>query len=587
MRLRVDDIARHPAVLALLWAGSVALVAAYVDHFWIPLDDGTLAQSAERVLAGELPHRDFGDPYTGLNAVVGALAFRFFGVSLAVLRIPLVVGYALWLPAVWLLCRRFADRGVSIACALLVAVTSVLAYPAAMPTWFGLFAVTWGLAFLVRALDRGDRRWLLAAGAAAGVSILFKITGVYFLAAALLTVAWRRTGGSGYAATCGVALLVFLGALARLVLPDARPSTLVHFFLPGLAVCVALAIRVRPRRLPSSESLRDLAADAGALLLGTAAPVAVFLIPYVLSGSVGAWLEGVVILPTRRLGSASSPPGLVSTVVPGIGAVGLAWLSNRLGESYRDLLGWILAGSLILALAFDDLLQGAVFSTLWYSVRAWIPPLTIWGALVALRTEDGAIFAVVSTTALWALVQFPYTAPAYLFYVAPLGILATLAVVHGLGPGARPVFSMVAVLWMFMGGGYTAGVIRSGDTLLSGPRGGIEVSTTDAFTYELLSASVAARMGEGRLWVTPDAPEVYFLTGHPNPTRTLYEFLEPEVSAPDLATVDVVVLNLRPLFSAPPDAALRRRLADAGFQAARALGPFEMWARRDTTQGGS
>ena len=99
------------------WAAAVTVVAALIGRYWIPLDDGTLAQSAERVLSGELPHRDFHDPYTGLNAVVGALAFRLFGVNLLSLRIPLVVGFALWLPAVWLLARRFGSLGPAFAAA--------------------------------------------------------------------------------------------------------------------------------------------------------------------------------------------------------------------------------------------------------------------------------------------------------------------------------------------------------------------------------------------------------------------------------------------------------------------------------------
>ncbi|HSM61548.1 MAG TPA: hypothetical protein VK849_12155, partial [Longimicrobiales bacterium] len=148
MTLRRAPLATRPLALALLWSGAVVTVAALVGRYWIPLDDGTLAQSAERVLGGELPHRDFADPYTGLNAVVGAVAFRLFGVTLASLRVPLVVGFAAWLPAVWLCARRFAPPGVALTATAVAAVLSVLTYPAAMPTWFALFAVTWGLLFL-------------------------------------------------------------------------------------------------------------------------------------------------------------------------------------------------------------------------------------------------------------------------------------------------------------------------------------------------------------------------------------------------------------------------------------------------------
>ena len=172
MPSRSDDLLGRPTALFILWAAGVAAILLVVQRFWIPLDDGTLAQSAERVLGGELPHRDFGDPYTGLNAMVGALAFRLFGVELSSLRIPLAAAFAVWLPGVWLVARRFAGPTVAVAATLLAAAMSVPAYPAAMPGWFGLFAATWGLWALLRYLDEGRRRWLVAVGATAGVSIL-------------------------------------------------------------------------------------------------------------------------------------------------------------------------------------------------------------------------------------------------------------------------------------------------------------------------------------------------------------------------------------------------------------------------------
>ena len=46
---------------------------------WIPSDEGTFGQSAERVLQGELPHKDFDEGYTGGLTHLHALAFRVAG----------------------------------------------------------------------------------------------------------------------------------------------------------------------------------------------------------------------------------------------------------------------------------------------------------------------------------------------------------------------------------------------------------------------------------------------------------------------------------------------------------------------------
>src|SRR5215831_17279135 len=68
------------AVDALCCLLAVAIGAAYIGHFawrqWLPWDDGTMAQAAERVLNGQLPHRDFNEPYTGGLTWLHAAAFH-------------------------------------------------------------------------------------------------------------------------------------------------------------------------------------------------------------------------------------------------------------------------------------------------------------------------------------------------------------------------------------------------------------------------------------------------------------------------------------------------------------------------------
>ncbi|GMV06832.1 MAG: hypothetical protein AMXMBFR53_31070 [Gemmatimonadota bacterium] len=601
MSSRLDAALRHPALPALTGAGLVAAMALLAGRYWIPLDDGTLAQSAERVLAGELPHRDFRDPYTGLNAVLGALGFKLFGVRLAVLRVPLAAGFALWLPAVWLLARRFLAPGAAVVAALLAVVLSVPAYPAAMPTWFGLYAVTWGAWALLRWMEGGSRGWLPFVGVAAGVALLFKVVGLYFLAAALLAVAWRRADGDRvYAALVGVGVLAFLALLGRLVLPGSGAAGTYHFFLPALALGVALVVRSRPRteRGPDRDvamdvGVRPILPDVGALLLGFLAPVAVFLVPYALSGALGAWFEGVFLLPGRRFQAAASPPGPAWTVVPGLAAVALAAGAARLSPVAERRATVAAAAGLAALLALDDHLDGAAMAALWYSLRGWIPALAFVGAAFLVkeggsappdrplpRRDGGPLFALLAAAALWGLVQFPYAAPAYFFYVAPLGVVATAACVRRGLLRAGPMLGLLAGVYLFLGAGYAAGVAATGTRALPGERGGIFVSEADAALYGRLMGLVTEHRGEGGLWAGPDAPEVWFLAGAPNPTPTLYEFLDPSPpSADGLATlfrendVQVVVVNTRPLFSAPlgPDV-LERVLAT--FPDGESVGPF-------------
>jgi hypothetical protein len=586
---RAATLLRHPAVLALLWAAAVGAMAALAGRFWIPLDDGTLAQSAERVLSGQLPHRDFGDPYSGLNAVLGAAAFKVLGVRLSSLRVPLVAAFALWLPAVWLLARRHLPVPEALAATALAAVLSVPAYPAAMPGWYALFAVTWGAWMLTRALEGGGRRWLVGAGAMAGIAVLFKVVGLYFLAAALLSVAWRRAApGLAFGATAVTAAAAFLLLLGWMALPGTGAAGAYHFFLPGLALCAALLARARgvPPGL-GAHGLIPLLADGAALTLGFAVPLVLFLIPYALTGGVSAWLEGVFLLPARRLDAASSPPGAPWTVLPGPVAVLLAVTAARLRPRAEQILALALAVLLAVALAADDMLGGAVMATLWYSVRGWIPALVAAGAVFAFaargRTADQLSpgeFALLASAGLWALVQFPYAAPAYFFYVAPLGVLATAAAVSAGILRRGPVLALLAGVALFLGAGYAAGVAVSASEPLGGPRGGIRVPPSDARLYGEVTILVRSHLDGGGLWAGPDAPEVYFLAGVPNPTPTLYEFLDRAPLTPAgldsvLASADiqVAVVNTRPLFSPALSPSSLERIVRA-FPESMSAGPF-------------
>ncbi len=557
-------------------------MAVLVRRFWIPLDDGTLAQAAERVLGGELPHRDFADPYTGLGAFIGALAFDLFGVNLLSLRVPLVVGFAIWLPAIWMVARRFAEPDVAMWVTVLAALLSVLTYPAAMPTWFGLYAVTWGLVALLAYVEGRRRRWLLAAGAAGGVAVLFKVVGLYFLAAALLTVAWTRADGSrGYRIVTVSSVGLFLFLLGRMVLPRTSVTGVYHFFLPSLCLGIAVTVRAwRRRAAPDRGGLGSLSLDGAVLLLGALAPVLLFLVPYAATGSVGTWLEGVFLLPGRRFESASSGPASPWTVSTGMAAVAFMVAGARLSGARARHLAIALGALMAAGLAVDDYLDGAVLSALWYSTRTWIPALTAVGAwqwLARWRAHDGepdptgAYVALVSTAALWSLVQFPYSSPAYFFYVAPLGVLATAGVLHAESrPRPGPVVGVLAAMCAFLGAGYVAGVAATGTTPLALERGGILVSEAEAERYQRLATVIQEHDRGGNIWAGPDAPEVYFLSGRPNRTPVLYEFLTPRFEVTedlsrflDDGRVSLVVINSRPLFSASLPESLQAWLARA------------------------
>src|SRR5271169_6558377 len=184
-------------IVAGLYAGF------HISRGWAPSDDGTLTQSALRVMQGQLPHRDFGEVYTGGLSFIHALAFRAFGVNLMSLRICVFLFFLAWLPAVYYIALRFTTALAAGAITLLAVAWSYPNYPAAMPSWYNLFFATFGAAALLRYLEVRTRRWLFVAGVCGGVSILIKVIGAYYIAGVLLFLAFleQSEGSEGSAGT--------------------------------------------------------------------------------------------------------------------------------------------------------------------------------------------------------------------------------------------------------------------------------------------------------------------------------------------------------------------------------------------------
>ncbi len=159
---------------ALFVAGVVAMVAVpRFLHGPIWGDEGFLAFGAERVLAGEIPNRDFVSLQPPFSFYAVATAFALFGTNLVVLRsVGLALALAVGLAA-YALALCFARPT---AAALAVAPFAVcgLALQKFVPfaVWFGvLFCLLSGA--LLLAADRRDRpAWAAGAGALAALALL-------------------------------------------------------------------------------------------------------------------------------------------------------------------------------------------------------------------------------------------------------------------------------------------------------------------------------------------------------------------------------------------------------------------------------
>jgi hypothetical protein len=578
-------------VLAVVWTASAAYAGARLERGWVPHDEGTLGQAAERVNQGELPHRDFVDPYTGALNYVNAAAFRVLGTDLRAPRLVLFTAFLLWIPAVFYVAHRFVGPLGAGGVTLLAAAWSIPNYPAAMPSWYNLFFAVFGIVCLLRFLDSRRRRWLFAAGVCGGLSIMVKIVGLYFVAGALLSLAFFEqeddlasmgapAGSPAYRAVLLAGLAAFAALVVFVVRSQLGTVALVHLVLPPLAAGGAVAWNELRASMPRPAALARFKAlwrMAGPFLAGVLAPVILFMVPYLATGAVGDLVRGVLVVPFRRSEFAAVAAPSLATLAWGAPFGGL--LSLALFGKQR-IPAWV--GALVGVLLLVVLLQVRrhdVYRDVWYAMRPMLPLTLLAAVPLVLRRQGGAssagrsaAFAVLAVAAVFALIQYPFAAPIYFIYTVPLVVLAATAVLsqvrERLAPLLIPVamfFALFALRWVHPGFIYLMehhfGRVRF-EARLDLPRGGVRVTPEDKSLYQPLVAAIQAHAGSAgaAIYAAPDCPEVYFLSATRNPTRDLFEFLgdAPGGGSPDsLAAllrreqVRVVVVNTRPDFSPP------------------------------------
>ncbi len=590
------------AVFCVVWLLSVLYLMDVLDWGWVPHDEGAFGQSAERVLRGQLPHRDFIEIYTGGLSYLHALAFELWGTNLVSLRLMLFVFFIAWVPATFYVASRFVPPLAAGVVTLLAVAWSTPMYPAAVPSWYNLFFAVFGAAALLRFLETEHRRWLVLAGACGGLSLLVKVVGLYFVAAALLFLVFHEQGRSRpsssahersttYSAILVVGLTVFVLLLFGLVWRHLGAREITHFVLPGIGLAALLiANEFSGATAGTGARLTSLRRLVLPFLAGVTIPVAAFVLPYVVAGALPELLNGVFVLPAKRLASAAMQlprlrGGSVALWLLTL-AIVAPWIDRRLTPLRAAAVGTALI-TLLVQMSRDHHLYQAV----WKSVRLLVPITSVAAAVILwlLRADDAGrlrregIFLLVSVTALGSLVQFPFSAPIYFCYVAPLLVLAVTALLSARGRATGPValmacgfFLAFAVFLVRPGFIYAMGVQYRADyhvARLDLPRGGLRVSEKDSELYRAVIEAVH-RHAHGRpIYVTPDAPEIYFLSASPNPTPTIFDFFDESagrstriLNALERNHVNVVVLNARPSFSEP--------LSDPLLSALRHLYPY-------------
>ena len=517
-------------------AFATAVSLRFYAEQWNGYDDGAYLHIADRMLQGEVLHRDVQDMHLGYVNFLNAGAMWLFGNDAISLRYPLLaMGILSGALAFWLA----ADAGPLCAAAASVAMTCLSYIQFMNPTanWHCMFLCLVILAVMKATKPAGAFRHVALGTLVAAVVLFRHLSGVLAAAAVLLWLLMEIPPRRGSEETrqlrdTWLARGVLLVTAGGLGLYTIRSAGVVTSLLYGLWPLALLTWGVRNTRAANGDAARMLLRFS----LGAAAATFPLLAYHAYHGSVRPWLDDTVFTALGFTGGLKFDRiKYVRTMVGGVRCV----------LRPTDLVDF-LTGAFWAVAPFLPVLLGAVaVRAAWTSSRRDAPTTgddRSTGVNTITRTGSRVAPGVAVLTPLTVLAVFYFLAALhfqkymYFFFAVPLTFVALAAVLPAAGlvvrrAGLVTLFMLSAVALLLFAAPFPSVVPGGAVELMSPsehglPRLGLyfRPTTVEHFrkVIKLVDGEVAP---DEAILVLPCGPQYYYLTGRRNPTRISYAVL--------------------------------------------------------------
>src|SRR5579862_8928781 len=161
-------------IVLLLFLVSCLYLALFRDYTVFNADEGVILQGAERILAGQVPYRDFFSFYTPGSFYWMALLFRVFGNSMLVARAALVMYGGVFAVLTYLLARRVCARWSSLLATGAVTFTCLPYRFVILHNWDSTLLAYLSLYCAVLLVEKRHWAWAGATGSFAALTFLFE-----------------------------------------------------------------------------------------------------------------------------------------------------------------------------------------------------------------------------------------------------------------------------------------------------------------------------------------------------------------------------------------------------------------------------
>lgn len=280
------------------WALSAACVSGailygYYDHFWHSRDEGYFAHTAERLLQGEVLHRDIQTQHVGIIHFLHAFSFWLFGIDLLSLRI--FPALTTWFQAgfVFYLMRA---RGpfAAFAATLAFSATAFPLFPSPTQHWTSLFLMVVLIGALVEWPGLGWRKVIFLGFLCGLIFGLRQPTGV-FVSIAVSLICFSQKADTAHPGNAGLTarvlgpffLLCFAGVLSVYVLSNFDLISMLLFAWAPILLLVRAALSIRLAN-------RDVLIVAFCLCTGAVLPLLPIVIYHLVHGSLSHWVASSV-----------------------------------------------------------------------------------------------------------------------------------------------------------------------------------------------------------------------------------------------------------------------------------------------------
>lgn len=550
---------------AHIGAGSLAFLAVslilfwFHDQFWWPVDEGVYAYVAQRVLAGDILHRDLIDLHGGYGNLLNIWAFRVFGEDLLSLRYPLVVITVLQCLIAYAL---LASRGGLVASAggLTLAAFSFVQFPNPSANWHAL-PLFFLLCLCLEILPKGAAQRLVLAGLCVGLCFFTRQLSGVFLALGLICVLMSETRRSE-TGTRAPGLLVGGAAIVGLGAYLASKAQAFGLLWAGIWPLVLLCVFAVHARMTWGQAGRTTALVLGGFLLA-GLPLAALAWT---QDAFTYWLQDIFF---------------TALLINGQEFINKASFLDVLALAYEQVRSPNGASSFLSGVA-------------WIALVASVPLL---GQLTLRRiSREGTAPVAAILAVFWAVGALHFQIPIYLFFALPPVLLALLMLLPSRGVAAGLLclsayvlaFQTVQPLERGLGGivqGLRAGPNQPADL----PRVSLRLQPSDAAIYRDTLAAIEALSPPGTpLMTLPMDPELNFMTDRPSPVRyygtplglTDDTDLEETIEALDAAAPLVVVHRRLDKYLTPLSARLLELVRHRSGPP-EAVGPFDLYLYHD------